>query len=292
MPEHPGGKVRQRILYVYGQLSRLDFPVSNPRLEYLIFPPNMWRCTTSEFIPLSFWYDVPLTARDRDRRPHPWPVDGALPCRLALPRAWLGPAGRSRRRRPRRTAGIPPGAPAGPARRLVRPPEPPHQTACESGKHKAPPSPRAGGAMPGSGSSASGTPLAAAPRRSPGRPRRRSPGRRGAGAGVPGVQAPCGGAPEAAHAPAGRGADAGAPAGAPGAPPASAAPRAGHEPGQARRPRARPPPSVAAGGPRSREGERLCAAHLLGAPHALATKGLIGINSNVLMSKPRTPGMR
>ena len=40
-------KVRQRILYVYGQLSRLDFPVSNSRLEYLIFPPNMWRCTTS-----------------------------------------------------------------------------------------------------------------------------------------------------------------------------------------------------------------------------------------------------
>ena len=34
-------KVRQRILYVYGQLSRLDFPVSNSHLEYLIFPPTM-----------------------------------------------------------------------------------------------------------------------------------------------------------------------------------------------------------------------------------------------------------
>jgi hypothetical protein len=29
---------------------------------------------TSEFIPLSFWYDAPLISRDSDRRHDPWLV--------------------------------------------------------------------------------------------------------------------------------------------------------------------------------------------------------------------------
>src|SRR5256885_17237903 len=30
--------------------------------------------STREFIPLSFWYDAPLTSQDRDRRHDPWLV--------------------------------------------------------------------------------------------------------------------------------------------------------------------------------------------------------------------------
>jgi len=38
-------------------------------------------CCAFEFIPLSLWYDAPLTSRYSARRHHPWPVYGALTCR-------------------------------------------------------------------------------------------------------------------------------------------------------------------------------------------------------------------
>src|ERR671931_257512 len=39
--------------------------------------PWLWHAGGSEFIPLSFWYDAPLTPRYRDRRHNPWPVYGS-----------------------------------------------------------------------------------------------------------------------------------------------------------------------------------------------------------------------
>jgi len=38
---------------------------------------------TSEFIPLSFWYDAPLISRYSDRRHDPWLVYGLPSCSLA-----------------------------------------------------------------------------------------------------------------------------------------------------------------------------------------------------------------
>jgi hypothetical protein len=47
---------------------------------------------TSEFIPLSFWYDAPLTSHDSDRRHDAWLVDGAPHCHLAPQSFWIAPA--------------------------------------------------------------------------------------------------------------------------------------------------------------------------------------------------------
>ena len=69
--------------------------------------------------------------------------------------------------------------------------------------------------------------------------------------------------------------------GQPGAAPASAADRACQQQCQALPHRERPDPPVEGGRPRSGDGTLLCPAQLPGAPHALATNGLIGINSNV-----------
>jgi hypothetical protein len=51
--------------------------------------PRTARRFTVEFIPLSFWYDAPLTSRDSDRRHHRWPVYGSPMCRLAPPNSWI-----------------------------------------------------------------------------------------------------------------------------------------------------------------------------------------------------------
>src|SRR6266851_6990945 len=51
----------------------------------------------------------------------------------------------------------------------------------------------------------------------------------------------------------------------------------------------RPDPSVEARRPRCRDGTVLCPAQLPGAPHALATNGLIGINSVIVARQRITP---
>src|SRR5215467_7804877 len=48
-----------------------------------------------EFIPLSFWYDAPLIARDRDRRHDPWLVDGSPSYSPAQWSSWMSRACRS-----------------------------------------------------------------------------------------------------------------------------------------------------------------------------------------------------
>src|SRR5438309_8251891 len=45
-----------------------------------------------EFIPLSFWYDAPLTSRDSDRRHDSWLVYGSPICSLAPQSSWISPA--------------------------------------------------------------------------------------------------------------------------------------------------------------------------------------------------------
>jgi magnesium-transporting ATPase (P-type) len=45
-----------------------------------------------EFIPLSFWYDAPLTSRDSDRRHDSWLVYGSPICSLAPQSSWILPA--------------------------------------------------------------------------------------------------------------------------------------------------------------------------------------------------------
>jgi hypothetical protein len=53
----------------------------------LPFTRGLARCrSTIEFIPLSFWYAVPLTPRYRDRRYNPWPVYGSPTC---SPARWV-----------------------------------------------------------------------------------------------------------------------------------------------------------------------------------------------------------
>jgi hypothetical protein len=47
---------------------------------------------TLEFIPLSFWYDAPLTSRYSDRRPDPWLVYGSPTCSPARWSSWISPA--------------------------------------------------------------------------------------------------------------------------------------------------------------------------------------------------------
>src|SRR5439155_25585304 len=47
---------------------------------------------TTEFIPLSFWYDAPLTSRDSDRRHDSWLVYGSPICSLAPQSSWISPA--------------------------------------------------------------------------------------------------------------------------------------------------------------------------------------------------------
>src|SRR5262249_22020055 len=44
---------------------------------------------TIEFIPLSFWYDAPLTSRDSDRRHDSWLVYGSPKCRIAPQSFWI-----------------------------------------------------------------------------------------------------------------------------------------------------------------------------------------------------------
>jgi hypothetical protein len=45
-----------------------------------------------EFIPLSFWYDAPLTSQYSARRHNPWLVDGSPRYRPARWSAWIAPA--------------------------------------------------------------------------------------------------------------------------------------------------------------------------------------------------------
>src|SRR5215831_10333200 len=45
-----------------------------------------------EFIPLSFWYDAPLTSQDRDRRHDPWLVCGSPTYSPARWSSWISPA--------------------------------------------------------------------------------------------------------------------------------------------------------------------------------------------------------
>ena len=63
-------------------------------------PPSIrswrpWSCAWPrriEFIPLSFWYDAPLTSRDSDRRHDPWLVYGSPSCSLARWSSWISRA--------------------------------------------------------------------------------------------------------------------------------------------------------------------------------------------------------
>ena len=56
------------------------------------FPLGKRGVDSIEFIPLSFWYDVPLISRDSDRRHDPWLVDGLPSYSLARWRSWISPA--------------------------------------------------------------------------------------------------------------------------------------------------------------------------------------------------------
>jgi hypothetical protein len=47
---------------------------------------------TSEFIPLSFWYDAPLTSPYSDRRHDPWLVYGSPSYSPAQWRSWISRA--------------------------------------------------------------------------------------------------------------------------------------------------------------------------------------------------------
>src|SRR4029450_12908000 len=48
-----------------------------------------------EFIPFSFWYDVPLTSPYSDRRHDPWQVYGSPTYSPARWSSWISPAWRS-----------------------------------------------------------------------------------------------------------------------------------------------------------------------------------------------------
>src|SRR2546422_2651393 len=48
--------------------------------------------STTEFIPLSFWYDAPLISRDSDRRHDPWLVYGSPSCSPARWSSWISRA--------------------------------------------------------------------------------------------------------------------------------------------------------------------------------------------------------
>ncbi len=74
-----------------------------------------------------------------------------------------------------------------------------------------------------------------------------------------------------------------------GAAPASAADRACQQQCEALSHRQRSDPPVEGGRTRSRDGHLLCPAPLPGAPHALATDGLIGINLTVLTHVAHRP---
>src|SRR4029453_12827847 len=89
-----------------------------------------------------------------------------------------------------------------------------------------------------------------------------------------------------------RGTHAGAARGEPSAAPAPTADRACQQQCQALSHRQRSAPFVEEGRPRSGDGNLLCLAQLPGASHALATNGLIGINSDELGFVPfeRTGG--
>src|SRR5262245_37998558 len=71
------------------------------RLERKRTGPDEWlvvtRCPladkgTFEFIPLSFWYDTPLTSPYRDRRHDPWQVYGSPSCSPVRWRSWISRA--------------------------------------------------------------------------------------------------------------------------------------------------------------------------------------------------------
>src|SRR5262244_603064 len=47
---------------------------------------------TVEFIPLSFWYDTPLTSQYSDRRHDPWQVYGSPSCSPARWSSWISRA--------------------------------------------------------------------------------------------------------------------------------------------------------------------------------------------------------
>jgi hypothetical protein len=51
-----------------------------------------WKINTAEFIPLSFWYDTPLTSQYSDRRHDPWQVYGSLRCSPARWSSWISRA--------------------------------------------------------------------------------------------------------------------------------------------------------------------------------------------------------
>jgi phosphoheptose isomerase len=54
--------------------------------------PRIQEAHMFEFIPLSFWYDAPLTSQDRDRRHDPWLVYGSPTYSPARWRSWISPA--------------------------------------------------------------------------------------------------------------------------------------------------------------------------------------------------------
>jgi hypothetical protein len=102
-----------------------------------------------------------------------------------------------------------------------------------------------------------------------------------AGARLPGVPAPPGSALQADEDTTRPGAEAGAARAQPGAARAPVTDRARAQQCHALAHRHRPEPAVAGGRPRAGDGTLRGAAHLPGAPHALATEDFIGINSNV-----------
>src|SRR6266849_1113776 len=106
------------------------------------------------------------------------------------------------------------------------------------------------------------------------------------GSGLPGVHAPSGRDPHADQETPRRGPDTGAAHSQPGAAPPPAPDRTREQQCETLSHRQRPDPSVEARRPRCRDGTVLCPAQLPGAPHALATNGLIGINS---IAQPHIP---
>jgi transposase len=57
-----------------------------------LMPHDLPPWYTVEFIPLSFWYDAPLTSPYSDRRHDPWQVYGSPSCSPVRWRSWISRA--------------------------------------------------------------------------------------------------------------------------------------------------------------------------------------------------------
>ncbi len=74
--------------------SGLTYDPTTDEYTYVWKTDRKWRntCRTIEFIPLSFWYDAPLTSQDRDRRHDLWLVYGSPTYSPARWSSWISPA--------------------------------------------------------------------------------------------------------------------------------------------------------------------------------------------------------